>query len=104
MLITEKIEAEINERMNGRFSADNCAKLADLLIIRNHLPEHWQAPAPDTATAAVSDEYDGKSEFMLYASKISSEDALKVADDLMRTLKESHPRLYESVMQKMRQL
>lgn len=105
MLILKKIEAEIREREQGRFSGDNCAKLADLYIIRENLSKHSEAPARTISTPSASKgDPDGESEFLRYASRIESADALKVMDDMMKTLRESHPKLYENVMQQMRQL
>lgn len=105
MLIMEKIETEIREREQGRFSGDNCAKLADLYIIRENLSKHSTAPARTMVTSsAANTDMEGESEFLRCASRIDSADALKVMDDMMKTLRESHPKLYENVMQQMRQL
>lgn len=110
MLTLEKVEAEIKEREKGGFTGDNCAKLACLYVICDHMVKRRGDPVPSkhqvnpVSQSEDTTDYDGMSEFMRYAVRIDSMDALKVADDLMNTLRESHPRLYESVMQKMRQM
>lgn len=101
--------AELESQRNH--SSGDCARLANLYSIRDHAfkqPEdnytmaYSQAAAP-IAEPVVLGTY-GDSDFLVVVSGKMSDAAWKVMDDLMDTLQVANPRVYESVMRKMRQL
>lgn len=61
-----------------------------------------QAAAP-TAQSSILDNY-GDSDFLLVVSGKDSAEAWGVIDDLMDTLRVANPRVYDSVMRKLKQL
>ena len=75
----------------------NCAKLADLYIVRDHITGQ-QAAQPTPLTVDPSSEFlqavDGKDSVAVFA----------IMDDLMDTIRVTAPRAYDSVMRKVRDL
>lgn len=91
-------------------SPQMCARLADLYTIRYNL--YGEKPTMDyrysLAAAPVTEpeplgEY-GDSEFLISVRGKMPASAWKVVDELMDTLKAVNPRVYDSVMRKMRAL
>lgn len=112
MLNEQEINEEIAALENKRnHSATDCANLANLYSIRDHafrrteLDQHISAYSQASAPIATSvlDNY-GDSDFLLVVSGKVPADAWGIMDDLMDTLRVVNPRVYESVMRKMRSL
>ena len=93
--------------------ANTCIKLAAYLTILNNLyPEEKPNPNPDPgaefyqmASGANPDpviEYDSGTEFSKMVHGRSNTEIMPVMDELMETIKFIHPRLYNSVLNKLR--
>lgn len=111
MLKQQEIEEAIAELENQRnHTTSDCAMLASLYSIRDHAFNsedtynngYSQAAAP-TAQRSITGNY-GDSDFLLVVSGKVQEDAWGIMDDLMDTLRVVYPRVYDSVMRKLRQL
>lgn len=107
----KEIEWAIEELKHSESSKSNYIFMASLLRCRDELmgkePEqeisaYSRASGPVVASYPL-DTY-GDSDFLLIVSGKLPEDAWAVMDDLMDTLRVANPRVYESVMRKLRQL
>lgn len=100
--------AELEQQKNHSLS--DLHALSSLYSIRDHAfgdPENYQK-AYSQATAPIAEgqvlgNY-GDSDFLAIVAGKIPKDAWSVMDDLMDTLRVANPRVYESVMRKMRQL
>ncbi len=111
MIYKKDLDENIAELESARnHTPQMCARLANLYIIRDKL--FGEKPSADCgyslAAAPVPeleplDEY-GDSEFLIAIQGKMPASAWKVVDELMDTLKAVNPRVYDSVMRKMRAL
>lgn len=75
----------------------NCAKLADLYTVRDHLTGQQTAqPTPLSV--------DPSSEFLQAVDGKDSVAVFQVMDDLMDTIRVTAPRAYDNVMRRVREL
>lgn len=114
MLHLEEIREAIAEIEGQRdHSVNDLQVLSCLYSIRDHAfgeqekPDMYQRPysqaaAPIAESSALGNY--GDSEFLLVVAGKLPDDAWKVMDDLMDTLRVSYPRVYNSVMRRMREL
>ena len=100
MISLNEIEEAIEDLTQEGTSFTNCAKLADLYIVRDHLKE--VQPQSDTVTKVQEPHTVGNSEFLKAVDKIISEDAWDIMNELMDVLKVSNPGLYEGVMMRIK--
>lgn len=97
MLNIEEINKTILDLEQHDTTYAVCEKLSWLYIVRDHLTGQQQKqPVP----LSVS----GDSEFLQAVDGKESTSAWSVMDDLMDTLKTVNPRVYESVLRKIREL
>lgn len=97
MLNIEEINKTILDLEQHDTTYAVCEKLSWLYIVRDHLTGQQQKqPVP----LSVS----GDSEFLLALDGKESAEAWSIMDDLMDTLKIVNPRVYESVLRKIREL
>ena len=97
MLNIEEINKTILDLEQHDTTYAVCEKLSWLYIVRDHLTNQQQKqPVP----LSVS----GDSEFLQAVDGKESTAAWLVIDDLMDTLKIVNPRVYESVLRKIREL
>lgn len=113
MIDKRDLDENIAELEGARnHSPQMCQRLANLYIIRQNLfnegaPMDYgyslaSAPSPVSDPEPL-DDY-GDSEFLIAIRGKVPADAWHVVDDLMDTLKAVNPRVYDSVMRKMRAL
>lgn len=111
MLDMEEINRAIAELEAGKTTMAACSKLADLYAIRDHvrgtdepiyIREYSQASTPIVATNPLGNY--GDSDFLVVISGKVPADAWGIMDDLMDTLQVTYPRVYDSVMRRLRQL
>lgn len=101
MISLAEIERTIKELESGVTSYTNCAKLADLYTVRDHL---YERPMPNhSGRTADKIEISGDSEFLRVAQSTDANLVWGVLDELMAVLKVSNPRLYDGVMLKLRE-
>ena len=97
----ELIDA-INELEEGRHSIQNCAKLAAIYTVLDHLypPEEMlKGYSGENKTSYYIEDY-GKSEFLQAIAGRDPRDMWLLMDELMQTLSVINPRLYDGVMRK----
>lgn len=116
MLDIREVDGEIARLEAGSPTMNDCAKLAILWSVRDrYWPEdsrqETRAPknsspelVPVTATVQARLDNYGDSEFLLVVAGKVPADAWAIMDDLMETLLAVNPRVYESVMRRLRQL
>ena len=115
MIDRKELDARIAEIQYSRDqSPDDCVYLASLYTIRDHLfPEEKEtkayslvsAPvAAPVASPAFAVTVSGDSDFLQAVSGKNGEEAWNVIDSLMDTLKSVNPRVYDSIMRKIRAL
>ena len=78
-------------------NAQTCLKLAAYYIIEDHM----KPPAHSYATGETI-RNEGESEFARAVSGKSTEEVIRVMDDLMETLQVIHPKLYDDVIRKLK--
>ncbi len=110
MLDMNEIDRAIAELEAREITFTRCAKLADLYTIKSHVEglaapyerEYSRAaePEPETRRAGVY----GDSDFLGTVSGKEMAAAWSVMDELMDTLHVVNPKVYESVMRKIRNL
>lgn len=115
MLDIDEINRAIAELEAGKTSATSCAKLADLYAVRDHTMKHEpeeyfsgysraaESPMRESSHPDVAAVY-GDSDFLNAVSGKDLTAAWKVVDGLMETLRVVNPRVYDSVIRKMRQI
>lgn len=97
MLNIEEINKTILDLEQHDTTYTVCEKLAWLYIVRDHLTNQQQKqPVP----LSVS----GDSEFLQAVDGKESTEVWSIIDDLMDTLKIVNPRVYESVLRKIKEL
>ena len=113
MILKPDLQEAIAECQGKRKpDANTCIKLAAYITIMNYLyPEEKPNPNPDPgvefyqmASGANPDpviEYDSGTEFSKMVHGRSNTEIMPVMDELMETIKMIHPRLYNSVLNKL---
>ena len=97
MISKDELDKTILELEMRDTTFANCAKLADLYIVRDHLTgQHTAQPVPLTV--------DPSSEFLQAVDGRDSVSVFAIMDDLMDTLKVTAPRVYEKVLQKVKEI
>lgn len=114
MLNLQEIEEAIAELEAGKTSFGVCARLADLYAVRDHLrgdtpqtyTQDYSFAATPPKTSALPDTYNmyADSEFLEAVEGKDADEAWRVVDDLMDTLRVVNPRVYDSVLRKMKEL
>lgn len=99
MISRAEIEEAILDLKSKETSFNNCAKLADLLIVHDHL--YGESGPNERGRNADMYEISGDTDFLKAVKNAGVERSLEVIDELMTVLKISHTRLYESVMRKL---
>lgn len=87
-------------------NANTCVKLASYYIILNQLFGNDPLPEPvktDYIQSDYSYAYKSDSEFMGVIDNLDMNYVLQVVDELMETLKNVQPRLYNAVIRKLNQ-
>lgn len=98
MVTKKEIDRAIKECENAPSSYQNCAKLATFYTIKDHMQEdvgHSYDSQP------IVDTY-GESEFMQSIQGKNVADVWQVMDELMEAVYVTNPRLYDSVMRKIK--
>ena len=85
-------------------TAYTCRNLAAYYTILDHVREKSET-TPETGRYSFSSgiEYDGESEFAKLVSGMPQTEVLSLMDELMDTLSVLNPRLYDSVIRKLRE-
>lgn len=111
MLDMKEIDAAISRLESGETTFSGCAKLADLYTVRDHIlgqeipyeREYSQASGPEKPEDQKTDLY-GDSDFLKAVSGKTSSNAWAIIDELMDTLHVVNPKVYDSVMRKIKAL
>lgn len=91
-------------------NANTCIKLAAYYTILDHIRSEEPviedrvysfAPAPVKEEAEQPFEYRSRSEFGTLFPELDPQEALRVIDELMETLRIMYPRLYDATMRKL---
>lgn len=116
MLDIREIDGEIAKLESGSPSMNDCAKLAVLYTVKDHMCGyaepgqasyiHASAPVSDAVISSVQSKAGnyGDSDFLRAVSGKSPAEAWAIMDDLMDTLLVVNQRVYDSVMRRMMQL
>lgn len=83
-------------------NASVCIKLAAFYTILDHIRSPEKSLIMETPSYSYAIEYDGESEFAKLTRGKPTVDILELMDELMETLSVLNPRLYDSVIQKLR--
>lgn len=106
MIDLKIIEETISELEAEDTSFQQCERLSWLYTVRDHIKTP-EAPAyvnePQSIEERITEHTEG-SEFMEAASGVSYPALMKILDDHMEAMKVVHPKEYESVMSKIREL
>lgn len=93
----QEIERAMHTLACGDTNFDTVARLASLVIVRDHLSQSDAVyQAPQERAAAV-----GGSDFLDAVADVPISDALRVIDEHMEALRVVIPKEYESVMRKL---
>ena len=95
MLSLDKIEESILELERGDTCFSVCEKLASLYTVRDHLRGYSTSPEAVLQLA-------GESDFMQAINGADPAAIMPIMDELMDTIHALHPRMYDAVMQKIR--
>ena len=95
MLSLDKIEESILELERGDTCFSVCEKLAYLYIVRDHLKGYSMSPEAVLQLA-------GESEFLQSVNGSDPAAIMPIMDELMDAIHALHPRMYDAVMQKIR--
>lgn len=97
MISKDELDRTILELEMRDTTFANCAKLADLYVVRDHITGQ-QTAQPTPLSVDPSSEFlqavDGKDSVAIFA----------IMDDLMDTIRATAPRAYDSVMRRVREL
>lgn len=104
MITEEDLNKAIADCQGQRHpNANTCIKLAAYLTIKDALYGEEEVITPlYSFRGDPIRRYKSDTEFYKIAQKTDSERTMEVIDDLMSTIKATQPRLYASVMRKMR--
>lgn len=99
MISEHELLYEIEKCQNGPVTYSTVGKLADLYTVHDHM---YKTTEPNySGRSAEIINASGNTEFLKTVDRAGADKAWSVMDELMTVLKISHPRLYESVMQKL---
>lgn len=108
-MITEKelIEAIAECQGTRNPNANTCIKLASYYTILDHINNEEVEPYPTYSYASEKEEsrtteYYSETEFSQLVYNMDVHDVMEVMDELMTTLKVVNPRLYASVIRKLK--
>ena len=108
-MITEKELHEAIAECQGTRNPDakTCLKLASFYTILDHIKEKDEGctknvPTPVPTYSYAQEKYYSDTEFGDAIQGLSGYEAMKIVDELMTTLSVVEPRLYASVMRKLR--
>ena len=108
-MITEKELLEGIAECHGQRNpnANTCVKLASFYTILDHISEkeeekQAQLPAPVYSYSTGSEKYMSDTEFGYIIQDMYEYDVLEIMDELMSTLSVIEPRLYASVIRKLK--
>lgn len=105
MITKREIDGAIRECEDAPVSYQNCERLATFYTIRDHLFEDDVAEAREIEYShnapQIVDDY-GDSEFMQAIAGRDPAEMWSVMDELMEAVYVTNPRLYESVMRKLK--
>lgn len=104
-MITERDLEEAIAECRGKRNPDSgtCVKLAAFYILRDHLyPEEPQEALGGHSYA--SGLYDSGTEFSQAIQGLSADDMIPVFDELMEALSILNPKLYQSVLRKLKDI
>lgn len=96
MISLETIERTIDELESREESFRLCERLAWLYIVRDHLMDKYKTKTRKTRLRG--------SEFFELVNDVDYNELMGVLDEHMQTLYVVNPKLYESTMQKIREL
>lgn len=97
MISKDELDKTILELEMRDTTFANCAKLADLYIVRDHITGQQTAqPTPLSV--------DPSSEFLQAVDGKDSVSVFAIIDDLMDTIRATAPRAYDHVMRRVREL
>ena len=106
MITEQDLQAAIAECKGQRNpNANTCLKLASFLTIQDHLfSKKEDEPIMRYSYSSGGSEinYRGESEFASLVNGMNQDDAFKILDELMDTLQVINPRLYASVIRKLK--
>lgn len=109
-MITEKDLQEAISECEGKRNpnADTCLKLASFYIIKDHMfggeksdVSYSYAPDPDESVHMI--DYVSDTEFGMIVSESDPEYVMSVMDELMSALYVVDPKMYKSVIRKLRE-
>lgn len=97
MISKDELDRTILELEMRDTTFANCAKLADLYVVRDHITGQQTAqPTPLSV--------DPSSEFLQAVDGKDSVAVFSIMDDLMDTIRATAPRAYDSVMRRIREI
>lgn len=80
----------------------NCAKLADLYIIHDHMQATASTSEPVVTYAAPLEEpVEADSDFLRTVAAVPAQKAWELMDELIDTLRVTSPRVYKSIMSRL---
>ena len=84
-------------------NANTCIKLAAFYTIKQHMfPDSAPTPIPQAYSFSTQAKYTGESEFAKAIQILPEDLAWSIMDELMSTLEVLNPKLYNSIMRKIR--
>lgn len=98
MLSKRELEQAIEEMENSASSYQNCEKLATFYTIYDHL---YSISDTSVSEETVVGDY-GLSDFMKAVRGMDAERAWGIVDELVSAVQVTNPRLYDSVMRKVK--
>lgn len=96
MVSLEKVEQDILETERRDTSMATCERLSILYIVRDHLRGY------NTSPEAVM-QLNGSSEFMQAVNGKNPESIMPIIDELMDAIQALHPRMYDRVLEKIKE-
>lgn len=93
MMDMNEVEMEIERLESEELTYPNCAKLADLYIVKDHFEGTLDAPCSY-----------GNSEFLQLCSMCSTEDVLKILDEHMECIRVLYPKEYSVILKKIKDI
>ena len=97
MISLETVENDIAELEKRDTCFATCERLAWLYIVRDHLRGYNTSPE---ATMALN----GSSDFIQAVNGMNPEKVMPIIDELMEAVQALHPKMYEKVLAKIRDL
>lgn len=98
MIDKEAIDKAILELEENDTTYSNCERLAWLYIVRDHIPTQTTQTQPSERQKL------GDTEFLRAANGKSASGVLQILDELMEATKVLHPRMYDQVISRLKDL